>query len=218
MNPSLNSLHLFNQKKRNFSSEIDECKPDFDTKFNETVEYCRGQFEAKSCLSLLQNVKDLGENCFNKEQRFIVENSEEWNIAGVFTAAHCALPIVLGIVVWLIQSKLRIFEIEKLKKIPFPFVSKLLHFYYTRKLFSVYARRYDTNFPSGLGTQSRELLHGREITKWLDKIRKNEAVVNLSHLIEATAESSFQFWFQTIYLMPTIFIEPLNERSSDRIP
>ena len=42
--------------------------------------------------------------------------------------------------------------------------------------------------------------------KWVEKIRRNEAVVNLSHLIEATAESSFQFWFQTVYLMPTIFV------------
>ena len=40
----------------------------------------------------------------------------------------------------------------------------------------------------------------------LDRRGNHEAVVNLSVLIEAAIESSFQFWLQTIFLIPTVII------------
>ena len=42
--------------------------------------------------------------------------------------------------------------------------------------------------------------------KYEKELEDNQSIVNISVVIEAAMESSFQFWFQTIYLMPTIFI------------
>ena len=82
--------------------------------------------------------------------------------------------------------------------IPVPIISKIKNFHYTRKLFGVYTE--DRN------SDNDRVWYEIEKKELIEKIRKNEAVVNLSHLIEATTEASFQFVFQTVYLMPTLFI------------
>ena len=196
------TLFLFKQAGTNFTSEISSCKPDFDSNFTETIKFCQSEFNSNECLILLDTVKTLGENCF-KGQRFEDSNSEEWNKAGIISAIHCALPIVMAIFIWLIQNKFKICQKEKLLMIPFPFVSKVYNFHYTKKLFGVYTM--DRN------SDDAKFYYEIEKSKLVEKIRRNEAVVNLSHLIEATAESSFQFWFQTVYLMPTIIISFTSE-------
>ena len=42
--------------------------------------------------------------------------------------------------------------------------------------------------------------------KYVKEIEDNQSLVNISIVIEAAIESSFQFWFQTVYLMPTVFL------------
>ncbi len=199
------TLFLFKQAGTNFASEISSCKPDFDSNFTETIKFCQREFDATECLILLDTVKTVGENCFNQEQRFI-SSPGEWNTAGIISAIHCALPIVMTMFIWLIQNKFKICKKEKWLMIPFPFVSKVLNFHYTRKLFGVYTM--DRN------SDIKKFLYDIYKNKLVEKLRINEAVVNLSHLIEATAESSFQFWFQAVYLMPTIFISFTVESQS----
>ena len=131
------TLNQFNKAARNFSSEMNACEPDFDAKFNKTILYCQGDFNPTKCLNLLDTVKTIGEDCFNIEQRFI-SNPEEWNTAGIISAIHCALPIVMALLIWLIQNEFKICSEDKLFLIPFPFVSILYKFHFTRKLFSVY--------------------------------------------------------------------------------
>ena len=196
------TLNQFNQAGRNFSSEMNACKPDFDTKFTETIKFCQREFNSTECLNLLYTVKTHGENCFNREQRFVL-NPEEWNTAGIISAIHCALPIVMAILFWLIQNKFKICSKDKFLKIPFPFISILYNFQYTRKMFGVYTM--DRN------SSDKKVICELEKGEWIEKIRRNEALVNLSHLIEATAEASFQFMFQTVYLMPTIIISFTTE-------
>ena len=135
----------------------------------------------------MRNVTKLGENCFNREQRFDIPL--EWKTAGIITAVHLALPILMTFIIWLLQHNFKICNIKAISTMPFPFVTKFVNFIFTIGLFSSYLS----------GEEENE-------TKWFEKIRKNEAIVNISHLIEATMESSFQFWFQTIFLIPTIII------------
>ena len=194
------SLHLFNQSSRNFSYEEDACRPDFESKFQETIVNCQTNFKnftSTKCLNLLQEAKSLGDVCFNMEQRFL-DNREEWSSAGIIAALHCAMPFLVSLVIWIIQNNFKICSIEKLMNIPVPVISKIKNFYYTGKLFVVYTK--DRN--SDIDRTEYEFRKN----KWIEKIRRNEAVVNLSHLIEATTEASFQFVFQTVYLMPTLFI------------
>ena len=167
--------------------------------------YCHSEFNSTKCLNLLDTVKTVGDDCFNLEQRFI-SNPEEWNTAGNISAFHCVLPFVMVMFIWLKQNESNVCSKDKLLMIPFPFVSKVYNFHCTRKLFGIYA----------MDKNSEEQINFHEFfkTKLVEKIRRNEAVINLSHLIEATAESSFQFWFQTVYLMPTIFISFTAESQS----
>ena len=191
------SLYLLNQTKTNFSYQIDMCRPNFESKFNETVEKCRGaNFDSNECLILLRRVNFLGDNCFNQEQRF--EEPENWKIAGIVSLSHCILPILVTIITWVFTTDWKTCNLKTFLKIPLPFVTKIYEFHYMKELFKIF-------------TKSRQTPMGRENfeddwKKWNEKIRKQEAFVNLSLLIEASMESSFQFWFQTVFLFPTIFI------------
>ena len=203
------SLHLLNQSGRNFHSEIQLCRPDFEIKLNKTLDYCRGsQFDEGICLQLLQDVRQYGKSCFNKEQRFDTTDhpSENYKIAGIVSVIHCALPVIISIIVWLFQNSFKIWNFKTFVKLPHPLLSSFYKFHYTRKLLGVHVkdRKGDNN------RWFYELCK----TQWMEKLRKNEAVVNLSHLIEATTESSFQFWFQTIFYIPHIFIASTDDLSS----
>ena len=45
-----------------------------------------------------------------------------------------------------------------------------------------------------------------EKLKWKEKYESNSKIVNVSMTIEASIESGFQFWFQSIYLLPTLIL------------
>ena len=120
-----------------------------------------------------------------------------WN-SGIVSLIHCILPFLVTIFTWVLSTDLKNCNFKTLLKIPLPFVAKIYEFHYIKSLYKVF-------------TKSRQNYMGREKfdidwKKWNEKIRKQEAFVNLSLLIEASIESSFQFWFQTVFLFPTIFI------------
>ncbi len=191
------SLYLLQQAQTNFSHQVDICKPAFELKFNETVEKCRGtNFDSNECLILLRRVNLLGDDCFNQKQRF--EDPEDWNIAGIVSLFHCILPFLVTIITWVLTTNWKTCNLKAFFKIPLPFVTKIYEYHYMKELFKIF-------------TKSRQNHIGKvrfesDWKKWNEKIRKQEAFVNLSLLIEASMESSFQFWFQTVFLFPTIFI------------
>ena len=138
----------------------------------------------------------IAEGCFTSDDRF--EKSGDWKIVGIISACHCALPILVSIITWMFSSNWSLCNRRSLLTFPLPFVTKMYQFHYTRKLFMTYTkdRRREED------RSKFELSRG----KWMNKIRNHEAVVNLSILIEAAIESSFQFWLQTIFLIPTVII------------
>ena len=81
---------------------------------------------------------------------------------------------------------------------PIPFFTRAYEFHYTKKLFEIntMARR----------THGAKIKFEKARTALMIKIKEQEDLVNLSHLLEATTKSSFQFWFQTILVIPTIII------------
>ena len=191
------SHFLLNQTSQNFSSLIDECKPEFNVTINEIINSCQNEFNSSSpleCLNLLEKAKNLGDSCFNRGQRFD-DNSEEWNKAGNIAAIHCALPFLVSLGIWMIQNKICSTAICS---IPSPIISKLCNFFLTGRLGYIYTKNRNS--------KDDKSEYENKKNKWIEKIRRNEAIANLSHLIEATFEASFQFTYQTVYLMPTVFI------------
>ena len=192
------TLYLFGQSERNFTAEIKECTPKFHSEFNMTKQFCEQglSFDPDKCLELVRGVKLIADECFVHDKRF--ENSSDWKIVGIMSAFHCALPILVSIITWMFTSNWNLCNRRSLLTFPLPFVTKMYQFHYTKKLFKCYTK-------DRRGEEDRsnfELNRG----KWMNKIRNHEAVVNLSLLIEASIESSFQFWFQTTFLIPTVII------------
>ena len=192
------TLYLFDQSERNFTAAIEKCTPEFHSQFNFTQRLCEAgdNFDSDECLRLVRIVKIVAEECFVHDKRF--ENSFDWKIVGIISAFHCTLPIIVSIMTWMFSNNWKLCNRRSLLTFPLPFVTKIYQFHYTKKLFTVY-----TKDRRGEDDKSYfELSRG----KWMNKIRNHEAVVNLSLLIEAAIESSFQFWFQTTFLIPTVII------------
>ena len=190
------SLHLFHQAQTNFSVQIVKCRPTFESKFNETVEKCRGtNFDSNECRILLRRVNLLSDNYFDQDQRF--EDPEDWEFAGVVSLIHCILPFLVTFLTWVLSIDWQKCNFKIFLKIPLPFVTKIYEFHYMKNLFNVFSESRQTH----TGRQRFDM----DWKKWDEKIRKQEAFVNLSLLIEASVESSFQFWFQSVFLFPTIF-------------
>lgn len=87
----------------------------------------------------------------------------------------------------------------KFKRIPIPLVTK------GRKLL-LHVKLHDlhVSMPSDeTGNERRD--HVLKVREHNLKIEKNSKFVNISMIIEATIESSFQLWFQTLYMFP-IFV------------
>ena len=192
------TLYLFGQSERNFTAEIANCTPKFNAEFAMTKESCEPgvNFVAYECLELVRSVALIAEECFTSDDRF--EKSDDWKVVGIISACHCALPILVSIITWMFSNNWSLCNIRSLLTFPLPFVTKIYQFHYEKKLFNTYTedRRGEE------GRSKFELNRG----KWMNKIRNNEAVVNLSCLIEAAIESSFQFWLQTIFFIPTVII------------
>ena len=198
------SLSLFHHSGRNFTQEIADCKPDFDKILLEAIHTCQSSLGRSSsldyygeCLRHIRQVEHVGSNCFNREERFTDETSSEWIYAGIITIVHCgALPLLISLIIWLSQHSFKICNLKAFLRFPHSLPAMLYRFHYTKKLIGNYARDRKGHYNKWFFEVNK--------TKWLEKLRNNESLLNLSHMIEATSESSFQFWFQTIYAFPFI--------------
>ena len=199
------SLSLFHQSGRNFTQEIADCKKGFDDILLEAIQECQTSLSRSSieedyygkCLRHIRQVELVGSDCFNREERFTGEMSSEWTAAGIITIVHCgALPLLISFIIWLSQHSFKICNLKAFLRFPHSLPAMLYRFHYTKKLIGNYARDRKGHYNKWFFEVNK--------TKWLEKLRNNESLLNLSHMIEATSESSFQFWFQTIYAFPFI--------------
>ena len=197
------SLSLFFHAGRNISEEIENCRGDFDDRLDEVFQTCenhrylRSTFDSRKCLHQMRKAELVGASCFNREQRF--HHSAEWYTAAIVTLIHCgALPLLVSLIIWLSQHSFRICNLKAFLKFPHSLPAMIYQFHYTRKLIGNYAK-------DRIGDYNKWFFEVNK-TKWLEKLKNNESLLNLAHMIEATIDSSFQFWFQTIYAFPTIIL------------
>lgn len=188
------SRDMLNQTTRNFSQETTACKNEFELEFSKTIDECQDVLNPTACMEKLRNAEKIGGACFEKEERFR-DNTKEWFIAGVIGIVHCVLPIAMSLVLWTIYEcgQSTSFSIFNL---PLPFLSKLKRFLCDMELYKLYANR------------NKETEKDFEMKKMsiLNKISSHEHIVNMSLILEASLESSFQFFFQTTYQLPIIIL------------
>ena len=192
------SQDMFNQYKRNFSSERQLCKEKFEDMFDNALYECKHNFTATKCMKSIRLLQRMGEDCFENDERFTDPN--DWYIAGTVSYLHCGLPIFLAIVIWEIRQVGLPCGFSSVSTLPLPFVTRFNKFICDMKLFDNYSW---PNRNDNISTKNNYEERKKDILKKLAAIENS---VNLSLIIEASVESSFQFFFQTVFLLPNIVL------------
>ena len=192
------SQDMFNQYERNFTSEREICKEKFDGMFYNVINDCKHSFTATMCMKSIRLLLRMGEDCFENDQRFGDPN--DWYIAGTVSYIHCGLPFFLAIVIWEIRQIGLECGFSSVSNFPLPFVTRFNKFICDMELFE------NNSWPlrnCDIVTKTKYEEKKQNIMKKLAAIENS---VNLSLIIEASVESSFQFFFQTVFLLPNIVL------------
>ena len=149
------------------------------------------------CLTYLRNATRQGEDCYETGERF--DDPLDWWLAGVISFVHCGLPVFFGLLFWMVLS-LEEGDKWNVFRIPLPFITKMYKFHCDKNYYKLKAQNHD--------------LEGYEenIKRCQNKIEKHANAVNFSMITEAALESSFQFFFQSVYYIPTLGITFYHEQ------
>ena len=203
------SLDMLNYSKRNFTQEQSWCQVDFDNEFSLTIEQCRNNFNKTNCLNSLAFVKKLADDCFNDEQRF--EDPNDWWIVGTVSSFHIALPFLIGFILWGVLQIGQKFEFKSFRKLPFPFVTRWFKYKLDKDLYRNYA------WPDRNKDKTSEAKYEKTEKKCKEQLDIHDQLVNLSLIIESSIEASFQFFFQTVYVLPTIILNFTDVTGTGRL-
>ena len=83
---------------------------------------------------------------------------------------------------------------------PLPPITKLKRFLCDWELFKNFSN------PNRNENEKTKQEYEENKNKWMGEIEKNDRIVVLSLVIESSLESSFQFFLQTIYALPTLIL------------
>ena len=192
------SQDMFNNSKRNFTQEISVCRADFEREFSSTINVCRDHFTMTTCLNSLAVVKKIAVDCFENGKRF--SDPKDWWIAGTVSVSHCALPILIGITIWGVFQIGQDCNLKSLMNIPLPFVTRWFKFRLEGELYRNYAWS-DRN-----KSQESQSEYESKVSECMENLDVQDQIVNLSLIIESSVEASFQFFFQTVYVLPTLIL------------
>ena len=173
---------------RDCHQEVKQCKMDFLRMVNHVPDHCNTTATFFQCQELLENVSLSGLACYDDAVcRF--EDPDQWRVMMFVSLAHCILPILFSLTVFLIVERE---SLHKVYNIPNPCITK---FHRALLEFKLYRR---------LG---KEEFIDRE---HIERLETNENYVVMSMIIEAVTESSFQFYFQTIFMIPVVIANILD--------
>ena len=215
---------MFSLARRNFTQDVNACRPDFETNIDHVIDYCKTNLTQEvcsylqdhfylaclifhpfhlqvTCLQSLSTARKIGKKCFENQERF--DDPFDWKIAGTVCALHSAFPIIFSFILWEILKIGKNCVSRGLKSIfrlPLPIVAKFNKFLCLRQMYNNFA---DKNRYEDQDTE-REFEERKE--KFQKKLDKIEDIVNLSLILEASLEASFQFFFQTVYIMPSVVV------------
>ena len=192
------SLDMFNYSKRNFTQELSLCRLDFEVELSTTIYVCRDNFNKSNCINSLAVLKKIADGCFQNKERFTDPNN--WWIAGTVSATHCALPILVGFFLWGVVQICCKCDLKSWRNIPFPFVTRWYRFLLDVQLFKNYA------WPDRNKDKATEAKYESTLKECMEEMDDHDQIVNLSLIIESSVEASFQFFFQTVYVFPTLIL------------
>ena len=151
------------------------------------------------CMESLSIVKGTAQTCVENEERF--SEPHEWFTVGVVSGVHVGLSVIIALIIWCSIEVGRKFESFSIVNLPIPIITKFHKFICDMHLYRNENKR----------AKIEEKDYHAEKKKIVDKISAYEHIVNLSLIIEASVESSFQFFLQTTFVLPSVilaFTEP----------
>ena len=115
------------------------------------------------------------------------------------SAVHLALPFLFSFIVWQVLMMGKRCSKAAFFCFPLPPITKLKRFLCDWELFKNFKTDRNVN-------EETKQKYERIKNKWMKEIEKNDRIVVLSLVIESSLESSFQFFLQTIYALPTLIL------------
>ena len=112
-----------------------------------------------------------------------------------------ALPFLVAFAIWILIDSLR----SSIFRLPIPLFTVPYEFYLNYKLYGIMARK-DRN--TDTNTKKKFDI---DIEKWKKKIEVHETIVNLSKIVESALESGFQFFFQSVFIVPSFILQETSK-------
>ena len=156
------------------------------------LNYCaRDTGDRENCFDFFENKTLIARRYREAGPRF--EDPDMFRQNAIYTLVHCISPFLFIILAWLHTmrgSHVSHWEKKELTKIPFPLISRVYKLILEIKKIKLRSK----------------FSFNEDVKKADDDIVDYEDSVNLSSSIEAAAEASPQFFFQTVYSIPTVII------------
>ena len=164
---------------------------------------------SQNCTSAFQDVMT---DCNMKTLRRFKEQNE-YNIIGAVSLVHVILPFVITLLLFINLCIKEIIQLDRytLLKFPIPPIAKSYRSFIEIKTFSN-----NTKKPNPGVNESRYKKENEKEKNNITWVEKNDQLMtemenqnkltNISMMIEAGTESSFQFLFQSLYILPTVLL------------
>ena len=190
-----------NSRQTHSMNDTGECSQEFLEKLAAS-DVCEKDLYSVDCQDALLQIRIKNQDCLDLNN-FYKLSEEEWVKTAIVSIVHVVLPILFSFIFFPIHecgswSKLSIF------RIPIPIISKPYRNWWDWKLFKI------------MKVQERQEEKARKKKEIGKEIEKQDDLINLSLLTEASMESSFQFFLQSSYAIP-ILIYRLNYVSSGNL-
>ena len=152
---------------------------------NSTDEIMKGQ----------ENFNDT-QDCFEQKDKDRFCEPDEWFTVGVVSGVHVGMSIVIALIIWAAVGFGGEYGVCFIVNLPIPVITRLYKFICDIHL---YKNEYNRK-------NIKDKEYKDEKKRIVDKISAYENVVNLSLIIEASVEASFQFFLQTTFILPTVIL------------
>ena len=181
------TVAMFSHTTTNFTQHLERCRTEKIPQLSNVSEFCNNHgLESEDCFTLINSAI---QTCNQYKERF--QQPGVWQDIGIVTATHIVLPflsIFCFFGLFVLKKIIRINWLLPLR-IPWP------------PLVKTYAAILDWQIFYNYTDKSKES-YERQNENLMTKVADHQILTNLSLIIEASFESSFQFFFQGVFFFP----------------
>ena len=186
------TVEMFSHTTTNFTEDLERCQTENIPQVSNVSEFCTYHgLESEDCFSLINSAI---QTCNQYKVRF--QQPGIWQDIGNVSAAHIIMPLIAMICFFGLSILNKIISINWLLplRIPWPPLTKTYETILNWQIFY--------NYTKDKTTESYE----RQDENLMIKVEDHQILTNLSLIIEASFESSFQFFFQGVFFFPTLIL------------